>query len=80
MGIDGLGTSIGGPKGHDGKPQSLTHNKSFWKVCTDGDFEIVKTVAERTQVDLEMRDDEFDTPLRRAACYGHLRMVKYPNE
>ena len=68
-----------GPMDDDGKLTSLTHVASFFKVCAYGDagLRIVRAMVERTQVDLEARDDDNDTSLLRAARYGHLRMLKY---
>ena len=66
-----------GPKGRDGKPTSLTHNESFFKVCEDGNLDIVRAMAERTQVDLESRNDGGRTPLLLAAHNGHLPVVQY---
>ena len=66
-----------GPKGRDGKPTSLTHNESFFKVCEDGNLDIVRAMVERTQVDLESRNDGGRTPLLLAAHNGHLPVVQY---
>ena len=66
-----------GPKGRDGKPTSLTHNESFFKVCEGGDLDIVRAMAEGTQVDLESRGDNDWTPLLLAAFKGHLPVVQY---
>ena len=65
-----------------GQHKSLTHNESFVKVCQYGDLRIVRGMVERTQMNLEARGefdsyDEFDTPLLRAARYGHLPVVQY---
>jgi ankyrin repeat protein len=60
-----------------GKHKSLTNNESFAKVCQDGDLDIVRAMVERTQVDLEARDDIGWTPLLWAAYNGHLAVVQY---
>jgi len=49
----------------------------FLQVCEDGELYFVKAVMERTQADLEARDEYDRTPLLRAAQYGHLRVVQY---
>jgi ankyrin repeat protein len=46
-------------------------------VCEEGDVDVVKAVAERTQVDLETRDAADKTPLHMAADNGHLPVVQY---
>ena len=43
------------------------------EVCLD----IVRAMVERTQVDLEARDDDGRTPLLWAAMKGHLPVVQY---
>ena len=60
-----------------GKHMSLTYNESFAKVCEDGNLDIVKATAERTQMELEARDYRGRTPLHWAADNGHLLVVQY---
>ena len=60
-----------------GKHMSLTYNESFAKVCEDGNLDIVKATAERTQMELEARDYRGRTPLHIAAEEGHLPVVQY---
>ena len=53
----------------------LSHGGSFINECKAGEPEIVKAMVERTQVELDARN-EFDmTPLLYAAIKGYLRMV-----
>jgi hypothetical protein len=61
-----------------GKHKYLTHNESFLKVCEDGELNIVRTMAERTHVDLETKDALHGrTPLLWAAINGHLPVIQY---
>ncbi len=66
-------------KDHYGKDkhESLSHSESFAKACQDGDLDIVRAMVERTQVDLEARDENGWTPLHKAAFSGHLPVVQY---
>eukprot|EP00606_Chrysophyceae_sp_TOSAG23-5_P001334 GSChrysophyteH2.ASY1.ANO1.904.1 assembled CDS len=60
------------------KHKSLTHGESFDTICQEGDLDIVRAMVERTQVDLEARDDVYGrTPLHWAAQKGHLPVVQY---
>ena len=59
------------------KHKSLNHSESFAKVCQDGELDIVRTMVERTQVDLEARGEGGWTSLHRAASNGHLPVVQY---
>jgi len=57
--------------------EKAPHSYSFFQVCKDSDLDIVKAVAERTQVDMEARDRDGDTPLHLAARGGHLPVAQY---
>ncbi len=59
------------------KHKSLTHNASFAKVCIDGDLDIARAMVERTQVDLEARNEDGSTPLLTAAFKGLLPVMQY---
>ena len=58
------------------KHQTFTHSESFTKVCREGDLDIVRAIVERTQMDLEARNEDDYTPLLMAAVNGHLSVVQ----
>ena len=60
-----------------GEHKYITHHGIFAKVCQDGDVEVVRAMVERTQVDLEARNQYGRTPLLKAAMKGHLPVVQY---
>jgi len=61
----------------DIQPKYLSHGGSFIQVCKAGDLDIVKAMIERTQVDMEAKDEYDITPLHWAAQEGHLLVVQY---
>jgi len=65
------------PKSSGNQSKDLSHGDSFVQACQAGEFEIVKAMVERTQVDMEARDRDRMTPLHWAARYGHLSVVQY---
>jgi len=65
------------PSSADTKPIYMPHTRSLFQVCKDGDVGIMKAMVERTQVDLEARDEDDSTPLHWAVIKGHLPVVQY---
>ena len=62
----------------DGKYRPLSHNGSFFYLCKRGkEMDIVRAMVERTQVDLETRQGNWNTPLQIAAKRGHRPVVQY---
>jgi ankyrin repeat protein len=67
----------GSNKGRRGKPMPPTHNASFFKLCQEGELDIVRAMVERTQVELEHVGVYDWKPLHTAADKGHLPVVQY---
>ena len=59
------------------KLEYLSHDRSVFEVCKEGDVDIVKAMLTRTHVDLEARDEYDRTPLHYAALDGHIPVMQY---
>ena len=73
----GAGSCTREPKSGGNQTKYVSHGGGFLRACQSGKLEIVKAVVEKTQVELDARN-EFDmTPLLWTARTGHLRVVLY---
>jgi len=63
--IDALGWELHlrDPESSGNQTEYLYHGDSFLQVCKEGELDIVKAMVERTQVELEARDEDGATPL-----------------
>ena len=64
-------------RGWELRRRKFSHSCNFYKVCGEGDLDIVRAMVERTQVELENRDELGWTPLHQATWKGHLSVVQY---
>ena len=75
--VRGWKLHLKGPKGPNGKATSLSHDDSILKICKAGDVDIVRAIVERTQLELEARDNEGRTALHWATYFAHLAVAQY---
>ena len=54
----------------------MFHGDSFIQACKAGELEIVKAMVERTQVELDTRNEFYMTPLLWAAVKRHLQYLR----
>jgi len=68
------------PESGGNQTEYLSRSEIFIQACKAGELDIVKAVVERTQVDIEARNEYGNTPLFWAAGNGHIPVVQYLRE